>query len=128
MRNVINHKNSFYFVSCKDYDRDIDILNSDDPHFNASIKRNIEPGLVKVFDSMIYQSQDQEILKILIVIGDHMYLEKIDMSKCHNTENRFEAHIDTNVDKYYFAYSFNWPYFVFANKLNFIHVMNSFNP
>ena len=54
IRNVINHSNSFYFVSCKEYDRDIDILNSDDPHFNASIKRNIEPGLVKVFDSIIF--------------------------------------------------------------------------
>jgi hypothetical protein len=70
VRNVINHKNSFYLVSCKEYDRDIDILNSDDPEFNASIKRNIEPGLVKVFDSMIYQSKESEILKILIVIGD----------------------------------------------------------
>ena len=50
------------------------------------------------------------------------------MSKCHNEEDRFMAHIDSNVDKYYFAYSFNWPYFAYANKINFIHVMNAFTP
>ena len=81
MRNVINHKDSFYFVSCKDYDRDIDILNSEDPKFNASIQRGIEPGLVKVYDSAIqtvigeHQTGMTRVMKVLIDVGDHLYLE-----------------------------------------------------
>jgi hypothetical protein len=46
LRNVINHNKSFYLVTSKDYDRDIDILHSDDKNFNASLKRCIEPGLM----------------------------------------------------------------------------------
>ena len=50
----------------------------------------------------------------------------MEKSKIH--EDRFKAHIGSNVDKYYFAYHFNWPYFSYANKLNFVYVMNAFNP
>jgi hypothetical protein len=57
-----------------------------------------------------------------------MYLEKIDMEKSKNPSDRFGAHIASNVDKYYFAYSFNWPYFSYANRLNFVYIMNAFNP
>jgi hypothetical protein len=53
LRNVINHKEGFYLVTCKDYDRDIDIIHSNDPKFEVSLKRSLEPGLIDVFDSKI---------------------------------------------------------------------------
>jgi hypothetical protein len=62
VRNVINYDNTFYFASCKDYDRDIDILNSKDETFNASIKRSIEPGLITVFDKEIKNIGGRDIM------------------------------------------------------------------
>jgi len=53
VRNVINHEDGFFLVTSKDYDRDIDILHSDDEDFNVSYLRQLEPGILKVFDSMI---------------------------------------------------------------------------
>jgi len=32
------------------------------------------------------------------------------------------------IDKYYLAYAFNWPYFSYASKFNYILILNSFNP
>ena len=32
------------------------------------------------------------------------------------------------VDKWYMAYSFNWPYFGYASKMNYVFVLNAFNP
>ena len=46
LRFVIDSGSSFYLVTSKDYDRDIDILSSHDRDFNASIVRSIEPGIV----------------------------------------------------------------------------------
>lgn len=41
---MINHGDSFYFTTSKEYDRDVDILNSSATNFNASITRSLEPG------------------------------------------------------------------------------------
>ena len=49
----MNYNNSFYFTTSKEYDRDIDILNSANINFNASIVRSLEPGQLKVFDADI---------------------------------------------------------------------------
>jgi hypothetical protein len=46
LRFVIDSGSSFYLVTSKDYDRDIDILSSHDRDFNASIVRSIEPGIL----------------------------------------------------------------------------------
>jgi len=43
-------------------DRDIDILNSKDETFNASIKRSIEPGLITVFDKEIKNIGGRDIM------------------------------------------------------------------
>lgn len=59
MRNVINHGKDFYFVTSKDYDRDIDILHSEEKSFNASFKRSIEPGSLFVYDSIITGCGDE---------------------------------------------------------------------
>jgi len=47
----LNYDEEFYFITSKDYDRDVDILNSEYPKFNASIVRSLEPGQIKVFDA-----------------------------------------------------------------------------
>ena len=65
-------------------------------------------------------------MKVLIDVGDHLYLEQIDMAKCYG--NPKDAHIQSNRDMFYTAYGFNWPYFSYASKFNFIYIMNSFNP
>lgn len=46
VRHVLYLDNSFYFLCTKNYDRDIDILNTRLVDFNASIKRSIEPGIM----------------------------------------------------------------------------------
>ena len=50
---MINDDKDFYLITTKDYDRDIDILNSNDDDFHASITRSTTPGVFKVFDSII---------------------------------------------------------------------------
>lgn len=44
VRLVLNYNQEFYFITSKEYDRDVDILNSEYPKFNGSIKRSLEPG------------------------------------------------------------------------------------
>ena len=56
MLDVIDYDKSFFFIASKPYDRDLDILNSSDFKFNASIRRNIEPELVKILDIQIMKS------------------------------------------------------------------------
>ena len=60
LRNVINHDKAFYLVTSKDYDRDIDILHSEEKSFNASFKRSIEPGGVFVYDSIVTGCKGRE--------------------------------------------------------------------
>lgn len=140
IRNVINHSKSFFLVTSKDYDRDIDILNSEDSDFNASLSRCIEPGLIKVYDSIIVEeichddhaSSDARIckkgkIKTLINIGETLYLDTIDISKSFGDDPE-DAHISTNTYQGYSSYGFNWPYFSVASSDNFIFVLNTFNP
>jgi hypothetical protein len=37
------------------------------------------------------------------------------------------AHTRECIDKFYMAYGFNWPYFAYASKRNFIQILNAFN-
>ena len=53
MRASLSTDDGFYIVTSKDYDRDIDILSSKDPKFNASVTRSIEPGLMTTFDAVV---------------------------------------------------------------------------
>lgn len=48
MRKAVNRDDQFFLITSKEYDRDIDILHSSEEEFNASIARNIEPGLLKI--------------------------------------------------------------------------------
>ena len=56
-----------------------------------------------------------------------MYLDIIDMNSCTNDHKRDDAHVATCIDKMYMAYGFNWPYFCYSTKYNYIFVLNAFN-
>ena len=75
-------KCGFYFVTSKEYDRDIDIL-SEDRKFNAYFDRKSEPGLLEVFDSFIEKQENgSNYIKTLMKIGDYLYLDSIDIKQC----------------------------------------------
>ena len=44
------------------------------------------------------------------------------------TKQENQAHISMCVERYYGAFSFNWPYFTLANKNKFVYIYNAFNP
>ena len=153
MRNVINHNTAFYLVTSKDYDRDIDILHSEEKNFNASFKRSIEPGSLFVYDSIVTGCEGDEahkldhkgehkhsglgLMKTLSKVGDYLYLDVIDISKSYkqeglgteeSAEEDEDEHIEMTVDKHYSAYGFNWPYFSYGTKNKKVFVLNAFNP
>lgn len=66
-------------------------------------------------------------MKTLILLGEHIYIDTIDIAKCFDGDPQ-AAHIDTVVEKYYHANGFNWPYFSYGTKDNFIFILNAFNP
>ena len=60
--------------------------------------------------------------------GDYLYLDTIDLELCEDDEKRCSAHLSTCIDKAYMAYAFNWPYFSYATKFNYVFILNAFNP
>jgi hypothetical protein len=77
---------------------------------------------------MIEQNEKSEKghMKVLSKLGDFIYVDTIDIDLCFN-DDPTESVIDTCVDKFYFAYGFNWPYFSFGTKHNDIFIFNAFN-
>ena len=140
LRNVINYDGSFYLACSKDYDRDIDILMSDNHKFNASFKRCIEPGLLAVYDSLVVHEKQENgevrsIMKVLMKVGDYLYLDQLDidlcLSNCNDMEEQgadVDGHISSTVEKHYSAYGFNWPYFSHGTKNKKVFIYNAFNP
>jgi hypothetical protein len=53
-------------------------------------------------------------------------VDTIDLDMCFD-DDPTKSVIDTCVDKFYYAYSLNWPYFSFATKHNNIFIFNAFN-
>jgi hypothetical protein len=66
-------------------------------------------------------------MRILMNQGDYLFLDTIDLKSSFCDDKREEAHIMTCTDKMYMAYAFNWPYFSYATKLNYVFILNSFN-
>lgn len=68
---------------------------------------------------------------ILSKAGENLYIDTISLELGYSEDPNFDpdlAVIDTCVDNRYFAYGFNWPYFSFATKENFVLIYNAFNP
>ena len=132
LRKAVNRDDQFFLITSKEYDRDIDILHSTREDFNASIVRSIEPGLLKIQDSIIIPDENEGThnfsgeMKVLSKLGDHIYVDTIDLDMCFD-DDPTKSVIDTCVDKFYYAYSLNWPYFSFATKHNNIFIFNAFN-
>ena len=82
-------------VTSKDYDRDIDVLSSNDLDFNISVKRSIEPGVLSVYDTNIDTKLGH--LKILSRIGDILYIDTMDIAKGRE-EDPLEGVIETVVE------------------------------
>ena len=59
--------------------------------------------------------------------GEFLYLDTIEIDLCYQDKTRKEAHLSTAIDKVYMAYGFNWPYFCYATKTNFVGILNAFN-
>lgn len=133
LRFVFNSGGNQYLFCSKDYDRDFDIKQTNDSNYQTSIPRYIEPGMFEVQDACLVNLNDSKHghLKSLIRVGDNIYMDTVDNNLGFPHEGRsFEPKnslISTCVDKFYFAYSFNWPYFSIASKDNFIYIFNAFN-
>lgn len=130
IRHCINHNNEFYFVNSQEYDRDCDIQNSANIKFNASIVRSLEPGQIKVFDTEIQHGipgSKKGHMRIIMNQGDYLFLDTINIDDCMDDKQRGNAHINTCIDKMYMAYGFNWPYFSYATKFNYVFILNAFN-
>ena len=63
----------FFLLATKDYDRDIDILRTQDNDSYAWFNRNIEPNILKVFDAYIEDDQ----LKMLTMLDNAVYFDSI---------------------------------------------------
>lgn len=127
LRSILCKDSEFYLVTSKDYDRDIDILHTQSQEFNASIVRAIEPGLLEICDIMMDEDDESDgNMIIMSKTGDTMFVDTIQIDKCFQ-DDPDNAVVDTCIDCFYFAYGFNWPYFSFATKQNFIFIYNAFN-
>ena len=71
--------------------------------------------------------EDKGKLKILSKLGDYLYYDTIDINQSYGDDPDL-GHVDSCIDKFYMAYSFNWPYFSFTSRHNYIFILNSFNP
>jgi hypothetical protein len=78
------------------------VFNSEEKDFNASIKRISEPGILKIFDSIMDPNVDSQRghMKVLMQMGETLHLDTIDIDKCYNEEANDEV-IEQITDKYY---------------------------
>ena len=70
-------------------------------------------------------------MKILMKVGDDLYLDYVNTQQnaageVLNTEVCNET--ESSNERYYCAYSMNWPYFAFADISSYIYLYNAFNP
>lgn len=88
-----NDNEDFYLFTTKDYDRDIDILNSNNDDFNASITRSSTPGVLKVYDSIIILENGRRLLKFLSSLDDKLYSDTIDLERGLDKDDELEGHV-----------------------------------
>jgi len=84
----------FILVTSKDYDRDIDILSTDDHEFNVSIDRGIEPGGINVYDSILIDKEGSfKQMQTLMLVGSTLYLDDCDLSR--NYDDPQDGHLNS---------------------------------
>lgn len=122
VRASINVNDGFYLLLTKDYDRDIDILHTENQEYDASLIRAIEPGIFKVFDTLV---NGGGLIKTLSRLGNKLYLDSIELDELVISKRNHA--LDSIVEHADHALGFNWPYFSFVTKDNFVYILNAFN-
>ena len=82
-------------MTSKDYDRDIDVLSSNDLEFDISVKRSLEPGIMSVYDTIIDPKLGH--LKLISRLGEVLYIDTMDIAK-GRAENPLDGVIETVVE------------------------------
>ena len=120
---------SYYIFACSDYDRCLHIFKSDDLDYHVSIKRNIQPDIITIFDSVRTSSGA---IKVLSNLDDEFIIDQvIDNQKGKESGCKDHDENGLNMKSYIFssvnAFSFNWPYVTFSGLENFLMVVNLFD-
>ena len=81
VRSIVSLDDDFLFTASKEYDRDIDILHTTNQNFDASLKRFIQPGDLRIYDSIITKKDDHKygILKIVMKVGQEIFVDEVDI-------------------------------------------------
>lgn len=72
---MVTYKNRFLCLACNDYDKEIDILCTQDKDFKYHVKRKITPNLVKFFDMKIIEGK----MKILSTRDEEFFVDIVDL-------------------------------------------------
>ena len=126
-----NGNYGYYIFACGDYDRYLHIFKSNDLDFRLSIKRNIQPGTITIFDAV---PEANGTLKILSNLDDEFIIDQIKedknmeiLSECADHEDEKSLNMKSYIFSSVNAFSFNWPYITFSGLENFLLVINIFD-
>ena len=72
--------NGFYFVASKEYDTNLDIQNSLRSDFSIAIPREVEPGIIKIFDFDLQYIRDHMELRVLSLTDDDFVYDTVTYS------------------------------------------------
>lgn len=50
------------------------------------------------------------------------------LNELNSLQQHRSQHQESVCEQMYMAYAFNWPYFSYATKMNFVFILNAFNP
>jgi hypothetical protein len=69
-----NGNYGYFIFACGDYDRNLHIFKSNDLDFHISVKRNIQPGTITIFDAVRGANGT---IKILSNLDDEFIIDQI---------------------------------------------------
>ena len=131
MKKIINHGDDFFIAATKDYDRDVDILHTRDQKFNASLKRSIQPGSIRIYDSIIVNevgdNKKTGLLKTVMKVGINIMVDVIDIAIGFDETDEDEL-METSIGTQWTAQAFNWPFYAIGTKDKEIIISTAFNP
>ena len=78
---IFYHKNEPYLIACNSYDSHLNIFKADDPDYMISIKRDVQPGIIKIFDACI---SDEGYLRVLSLRDDEFIVDEVQKKHVHS--------------------------------------------